>query len=176
MIARRRMTESLSKVTRWLYKKGDSDFIFGNRAGPNEGLSFSAPSGQRLVLSPYNLKWVSYPLPTESYEKYIGGYVNIYNTTAPTGTHNRYDFTPYKQIVIEVESGSGVIGYGADPIEIPKDEDTHIINPPVKLEFNGAGKYIMNISKVNSENYICVGTTQYEYGSPRLIISNIYFK
>lgn len=171
------MTESLSKVTRWLYKKGDSDFIFGNRAGPNEGLSFSAPSGQRLVLSPYLLKWVSSPLPTESYEKYIGGYVNIYNTTAPTGTENRYDFTPYKQIVIEVESGSGVIGYDSNPIIIEKKpDDTHIVNPRFKLEFNGPGKYVMNISKVNTENYICVGTTQYEYGSPRLIVSNIYFK
>ena len=177
MIARRRIIESISKVTRWLYKKGDNDFVFGNRAGPNEGLSFSAPSGQRLVLSPYLLKWVSSPIPSESYEKYIGGYVNIYNTTAPTGTDNRYDFTPYKKLVIEVESGSGVIGYDTQPTIVEKKpDDTHIINPRFKLEFNGAGKYVMDISKVNTENYICVGTTQYEYGSPRLIVSNIYFK
>lgn len=179
MIARRRIIESLSKVARWIYKAGDSDFFEGSAGGRERGVSFSAPSGKRLVFSPYNLKWINTIFPDnidEHYEKYIGGYTNIYDTLT-TGSPRPYDFTPYKQIVIEVESGLGVIGYGTQPTFIEKKpDDIHIVNPPVKLEINGGGKYVMDISKVNSANYICVGTTQYKYGSPRLIVSNIYFK
>lgn len=183
MIARRRIIESLSKVARWIYKKGYSDFFEGSEGNVDRGLSFSAPSGQRLVLSPYNLKWVNITFPggtEEHYEKYIGGYVNIGEPVATDIQHlyeiTPYDFAPYKQIVIEVESGSGVIGYDTHPTIIEKEpDDTHIVNPRFKLEFNGAGKYVMDISKVNSANYICVGTTQYRYGSPRLIVSNLYF-
>ena len=178
MIARRRMIESLSKVSRWIYKAGNAKFYAGSDAGKNEGLSFSAPSGQRLVLSPYTLRWTVVHIPgggQDHYTKDIGGYVNIGDTLA-TGSLRPYNFAPYKQIVIEVESGSGIIGYGADQITISKDDDKHVINPPVKLEIRGGGKYIMDISKVNSANYICVGTSQYKYGTPRLIVSNIYFK
>lgn len=178
MIARRRMIESLSKVARWIYKAGNAKFFDGSEAGENEGLSFSAPSGQRLVLSPDTLRWVTITVPggdQTHHSKDIGGYVNIGDTLA-TGSLRPYNFAPYKQIVIEVESGKGIIGYGANQITIPKKDDKHIINPSVKLQINGGGKYVMDISKVNSANYICVGTSQYEYGSPRLIVSNIYFK
>ena len=178
MIARRRMIESLSKVARWIYKAGNAKFFEGSEAGENEGLSFSAPSGQKLVLSPYTLRWVTVTVPggdQTHHTKDIGGYVNIGDTLA-TGSLRPYDFAPYKQIVIEVESGKGIIGYGANQVSISKRDDKHVINPSVKLQINGGGKYVMDISKVNSANYICVGTSQYAYGSPRLIISNIYFK
>ena len=178
MIARRRIIESLSKVARWIYKAGDANFFEGSQAGADEGLSFTAPSGKRLVLSPTKLKWVEIIMPDggkEHYEKDIGGYVNIGDTLA-TGWLRPYDFAPYKQIVIEVESGTGIIGYGANQTTVSKNDDSHVINPTVKLEITGSGKYIMDISKVNSANYICVGTNQYKYGKPRLIISNIYFK
>ena len=172
------MLESLSKVARWIYKAGNAKFFEGSEMGKNEGLSFSAPSGQRLVLSPYTLRWTEITIPgggKEHYEKAIGGYVNIGDTLA-TGSLRPYDFAPYKQIVIEVESGSGIIGYGAEQISISNSDGKHVINPPVKLVINGGGKYIMDISKVNTANYICVGTSKYAYGSPRLIVSNIYFK
>ena len=179
MIARRRMIESLSKVARWIYKAGNAKFFDGSAYGKNEGFSFSAPSGQRLVLSPYTLNWTTITIPggdQTHHSKAIGGYVNIGDTLA-TGSLRPYNFAPYKQLVIEVESGSGIIGYGADQTIIEKESDgIHIVNPQFKLEFNGAGKYIMDISKVSSANYICVGTSQYKYGSPRLIVSNIYFK
>ena len=179
MIARRRIIESLSKVARWIYKAGKAKFYEGSEAGKNEGLSFSAPSGQRLVLSPYTLRWAVVTVPGGSQThltKDIGGYVNIGDTLA-TGSLRPYDFAPYKQIVIEVESGTGIIGYGSRQTTIEKElDDIHIVNPPVKIEITGRGKYIMDISKVNSSNYICVGTNQYKYGTPRLIISNIYFK
>ena len=169
------MIESLSKVARWIYKAGNAKFYAGSDAGKNKALSFSAPSGQRLVLSPDTLKWVQISVPggeKEHFQIDIGGYVNIGDTLA-TGSLRPYNFAPYKQIVIEVESGSGIIGYGADQITETKP---HVIDPPFKLVINGGGKYVMDISKVNTENYICVGTSQYKYGSPRLIISNIYFK
>lgn len=178
MIARRRMLESLSKVARWIYKAGNAKFFDGSEAGENEGLSFSAPSGQRLVLSPYTLRWVTITVPggdQTHHTKDIGGYVNIGDTLA-TGSLRPYNFAPYKQIVIEVESGRGIIGYGANQVSISNRDDKHVINPSVKLEINGGGKYVMDISKVNSANYICVGTSQYTYASPRLIVSNIYFK
>ena len=178
MIARRRMIESLSKVARWIYKAGNAKFFEGSKEGENEGLSFSAPSGQRLVLSPYTLNWVTITIPggdQTHLQKDIGGYVNIGDTLA-TGSLRPYDFAPYKQIVIEVESGRGIIGYGANQTTVSKNDNNHVINPPVKLEITGSGKYIMDISKVNSANYICVGTSEYKYGKPRLIISNIYFK
>lgn len=179
MIARRRMIESLSKIARWIYKAGDATFFEGSKAGDNEGLSFTAPSGQRLVLSPATLKWVEIIMPDggkEHHEKRIGGYVNIGDTLA-TGWLRPYDFAPYKQLVIEVESGSGVIGYGTTQTNIEQElDDIHVVNPSHKLEINGAGKYIMDISRVNTSNYICVGTSRYTYGSPRLIVSNIYFK
>ena len=178
MIARRRMIESLSKVARWIYKAGNAKFFDGSAYGENEGLSFSAPSGQRLVLSPYTLNWVVVHIPggdQTHHSKDIGGYVNIGDTLA-TGSLRPYNFAPYKQLVIEVESGRGIIGYGANQVSISKNDDKHVINPSVKLEITGSGKYIMDISKVNSANYICVGTSQYAYGSPRLIVSNIYFK
>ena len=178
MIARRRMIESLSKVSRWIYKAGNAKFYAGSDAGKNEGLSFSAPSGKRLVLSPFTRKWVVIPVPggeKEHYQIDMGGYVNIGDTLA-TGSLRPYDFAPYKQIVIEVESGTGIIGYGANQTTVSKNDNNHVINPTVKLEITGSGKYIMDISKVNSANYICVGTNQYKYGKPRLIISNIYFK
>ena len=172
------MIESLSKVARWIYKAGNAKFFEGSKEGENEGLSFSAPSGQRLVLSPYTLRWTVIHIPgggQDHYSKDIGGYVNIGDTLA-TGSLRPYDFAPYKQIVIEVESGRGIIGYGANQITISNDDGKHVIDPPVQLVINGGGKYIMDISKVNSANYICVGTSQYKYGSPRLIVSNIYFK
>lgn len=178
MIARRRIIESLSKVARWIYKAGDANFFEGSKEGDSYGLSFSATSGQRLVLSPYTLRWTVITIPgggQEHYEKAIGGYVNIGDTLA-TGSLRPYDFAPYKQIVIEVESGTGIIGYGANQTNVSKDDDSHVISPTVKLEITGNGKYIMDISKVNSANYICVGSSQYTYGSPRLIVSNIYFK
>lgn len=178
MIARRRMIESLSKVARWIYKAGNAKFFEGSEEGKNEGLSFSAPSGQRLVLAPYTLRWTVITIPGGNQthlQKDIGGYVNIGDTLA-TGSLRPYDFAPYKQIVIEVESGTGIIGYGANQTTVSKNDDSHVINPTVKLEITGSGKYIMDISKVNSANYICVGTNQYKYGKPRLIISNIYFK
>ena len=178
MIARRRMIESLSKVARWIYKAGNAKFFEGSEAGENEGLSFSAPSGQRLVLSAYTLNWVTITVPgggQTHHSKDIGGYVNIGDTLA-TGSLRPYNFAPYKQLVIEVESGKGIIGYGANQVSISKRDDKHVINPSVKLQINGGGKYIMDISNVSSANYICVGTSQYAYGSPRLIVSNIYFK
>ena len=178
MIARRRMIESLSKVARWIYKAGNAKFYEGSKEGENEGLSFSAPSGQRLVLSPYTLRWATVSIPgggTTHHTKDIGGYVNIGDTLA-TGSLRPYNFAPYNQIVIEVESGKGIIGYGANQVSISKNDDKHVINPSVKLQINGGGKYVMDISNVSSANYICVGTSQYAYGSPRLIISNIYFK
>lgn len=172
------MIESLSKVARWIYKAGNAKFFEGSEMGKNEGLSFSAPSGQRLVLSPYTLRWTVITIPggeQTHLEKAIGGYVNIGDTLA-TGSLRPYDFAPYKQIIIEVESGTGIIGYGANQTTVSKDGGDRVINPTVKLEITGSGKYIMDISKVNSANYICVGTNQYKYGKPRLIISNIYFK
>ena len=178
MIARRRMIESLSKVARWIYKAGNAKFYAGSDVGKNEGLSFSAPSGRRLVLSPFTRKWVTITIPggeKEHHQIDLGGYVNIGDTLA-TGSLRPYDFAPYKQIVIEVESGSGIIGYEANQVSISKNDDKHVINPSVKLQINGGGKYIMDISKVNTANYICVGSSEYKYGSPRLIVSNIYFK
>lgn len=172
------MIESLSKVARWIYKAGNAKFFEGSEMGKNEGLSFSAPSGQRLVLSPYTLRWTVITIPggeQTHLQKDIGGYVNIGDTLA-TGSLRPYEFAPYKQIVIEVESGTGIIGYGANQTTVSKNDDNHVINPTVKLEITGSGKYIMDISKVNSANYICVGTNQYKYGKPRLIVSNIYFK
>ena len=173
------MIESLSKIARWIYKAGNAKFFEGSEEGKNEGLSFSAPSGQRLVLSPYTLRWVVITIPggdQTHLTKDIGGYVNIGDTLA-TGSLRPYDFSPYKQLVIEVESGSGVIGYGAQQTNITeKLDDTHVVNPPIKLELNGAGKYIMDISRVNTSNYICVGSNQFIYGAPQLVISNIYFK
>lgn len=172
------MIESLSKVARWIYKAGNAKFFAGSEMGKNEGVSFSAPSGQRLVLSPYTQNWVTITVPgggQTHHSKDIGGYVNIGDTLA-TGSLRPYNFAPYKQLVIEVESGSGIIGYGANEIIIRDRDDNHIINPSVKLQINGGGKYIMDISNVNSANYIYVGTNQYKYGSPRLIVSNIYFK
>lgn len=169
------MIESLSKVARWIYKAGNAKFYAGSDAGKNEGLSFSAPSGKRLVFSPYTLKWVNITVPggeKEHYQIDVGGYVNIGDTLA-TGSLRPYNFAPYKQIVIEVESGNGIIGYGADQTT---SFNPHVIDPPVKLEIRGGGKYVMDISKVNTENYICVGTSEYKYGNPRLIVSNIYFK
>ena len=179
MIARRRIIESLSKVARWIYKAGDGDFFEGSKEGENYGVSFSPITARRLKLSPYTLKWDTWYVPsgeTVKEEKQIGGYVNIGDTLA-TGSLRPYDFSPYKQLVIEVESGSGVIGYGAKQTTIEKELDgTHIVNPPIKLEINGAGKYIMDISRVNTSNYICVGSNQFIYGAPQLVISNIYFK
>lgn len=178
IIARRRMIESLSKVARWIYKAGNAKLFEGSEAGKNEGLSFSSPSGQRLVLSPYTLNWVTITIPGGDQthnSKQIGGYVNIGDTLA-TGSLRPYNFAPYKQLVIEVESGRGIIGYGANEVSISKNSDKHVISPSVQLAINGGGKYIMDISNVSSANYICVGTSQYAYGSPRLIVSNIYFK
>ena len=179
MIARRRIIESLSKIARWIYKAGDGDFFEGSKEGENYGLSFSSITARRLKLSPYTLKWETWYVPsgeTVKEEKQIGGYVNIGDTLA-TGSLRPYDFSPYKQLVIEVESGSGVIGYGAKQTTIEKELDgTHVVNPPIKLELNGAGKYIMDISRVNTSNYICVGSNQFIYGAPQLVISNIYFK
>ena len=179
MIARRRIIESLSKIARWIYKAGDGDFFEGSKEGENYGVSFSPITARRLKLSPYTLKWDTWYVPsgeTVKEEKQIGGYVNIGDTLA-TGSLRPYDFSPYKQLVIDVESGSGVIGYGAKQTTIEKELDNiHIVNPPIKLEINGAGKYIMDISRVNSSNYICVGSNQFIYGTPQLIISNIYFK
>ena len=179
VIARRRIIESLSKIARWIYKAGDGDFFEGSKEGENYGISFSPITARRLKLSPYTLKWDTWYVPsgeTIKEEKQIGGYVNIGDTLA-TGSLRPYDFSPYKQLVIEVESGSGVIGYGAKQTTIEKELDgTHIVNPPIKLEINGAGKYIMDISRVNSSNYICVGSNQFIYGAPQLVISNIYFK
>ena len=179
MIARRRIIESLSKITRWIYKAGDGDFFEGSKEGENYGVSFSPITARRLKLSPYTLKWDRWYVPsgeTVKEEKQIGGYVNIGDTLA-TGSLRPYDFSPYKQLVIEVESGSGVIGDGAKQTTIEKELDgTHVVNPPIKLELNGAGKYIMDISRVNSSNYICVGSNQFIYGAPQLVISNIYFK
>ena len=179
MIARRRIIESLSKISRWIYKAGDGDFFEGSKEGENYGVSFSPITARRLKLSPYTLKWETWYVPsgeTVKEEKQIGGYVNIGDTLA-TGSLRPYDFSPYKQLVIEVESGSGVIGYGAKQTTIKKELDgTHIVNPPIKLEINGAGKYIMDISRVNTSNYICVGSNQFIYGAPQLVISNIYFK
>ena len=179
MIARRRIIESLSKVARWIYKAGDGDFFEGSKEGENYGVSFSPITTRRLKLSPYTLKWDNWYVPsgeTVKEEKQIGGYVNIGDTLA-TGSLRPYDFSPYKQLVIEVESGSGVIGYGAKQTTIEKELDgIHIVNPPIKLEINGAGKYIMDISRVNSSNYICVGSNQFIYGAPQLVVSNIYFK
>ena len=172
------MIESLSKVARWIYKAGNAKFFEGSEMGKNEGLSFSAPSGLRLMLSPYTLRWTVITIPggeQTHLQKDIGGYVNIGDTLA-TGSLRPYDFAPYKQIIIEVESGTGIIGYGANQTTVSKDGGDRVINPTVKLEITGSGKYIMDISKVNSANYICVGTNQYKYGKPRLIISNIYFK
>lgn len=172
------MIESLSKVARWIYKAGNAKFFEGSEMGKNEGFSFSAPSGQRLVLSPYTLNWTTITIPGGNqthHSKAIGGYVNIGDTLA-TGSLRPYDFAPYKQIVIEVESGTGIIGYGANQTTVSKNDNNRVINPTVKLEITGSGKYIMDISKVNSANYICVGTNQYKYGTPRLIVSNIYFK
>lgn len=176
------MIESLSKVARWIYKAGNAKFFDNSEAGENEGFSFSAPSGQRLVLSPTTLNWVTISVGGGGgthHSKEIGGYVNIgvnIGDTPATSSLRPYNFAPYKQIVIEVESGKGIIGYGANQITITKKDDKHIINPSVKLQINGGGKYVMDISKVNTANYICVGTSQYAYGSPRLIVSNIYFK
>ena len=179
MIARRRIIESLSKIARWIYKAGDGDFFEGSKEGENYGVSFSPITARRLKLSPYTLKWETWYVPggeTVKEEKQIGGYVNIGDTLA-TGSLRPYDFSPYKQLVIEVESGSGVIGYGAKQTTIEKELDgIHIVNPPIKLEINGAGKYIMDISRVNTSNYICVGSNQFIYGAPQLVISNIYFK
>ena len=179
MIARRRIIESLSKIARWIYKAGDGDFFEGSKEGENYGVSFSPITARRLKLSPYTLKWDTWYVPsgeTVKEEKQIGGYVNIGDTLA-TGSLRPYDFSPYKQLVIEVESGSGVIGYGAKQTTIEKELDgTHIVNPPIKLEIHGAGKYIMDISRVNSSNYICVGSNQFIYGAPQLVVSNIYFK
>ena len=179
MIARRRIIESLSKIARWIYKAGDGDFFDGSKEGENYGVSFSPITARRLKLSPYTLKWETWYVPsgeTVKEEKQIGGYVNIGDTLS-TGSLRPYDFSPYKQLVIEVESGSGVIGYGAKQTTIEKELDgTHIVNPPIKLEINGAGKYIMDISRVNTSNYICVGSNQFIYGAPQLVISNIYFK
>ena len=179
MIARRRIIESLSKIARWIYKAGDGDFFEGSKEGENYGVSFSPITARRLKLSPYTLKWETWYVPsgeTVKEEKQIGGYVNIGDTLA-TGSLRPYDFSPYKQLVIEVESGSGLIGYGAKQTTIEKELDgTHIVNPLIKLEINGAGKYIMDISRVNSANYICVGSNQFVYGAPQLVISNIYFK
>ena len=179
MIARRRIIESLSKIARWIYKAGDGDFFEGSKEGENYGVSFSPITARRLKLSPYTLKWDTWYVPsgeTVKEEKQIGGYVNIGDTLA-TGSLRPYDFSPYKQLVIEVESGSGVIGYGAKQTTIEKELDgIHIVNPPIKLEINGAGKYIMDISRVNTSNYICVGSNQFIYGAPQLVISNIYFK
>ena len=112
MIARRRIIESLSKISRWIYKAGDADFFEGSKEGSNYGLSFSPIAARRLRLSPYTLHWVTIYVPGGDQvreEKQIGGYVNIGDTLA-TGELRPYDFTPYKQIVIEVESGSGVVG------------------------------------------------------------------
>ena len=179
MIARRRIIESLSKIARWIYKAGDGDFFEGSKEGENYGVSFSPITARRLKLSPYTLKWQTWHVPsgeTTREEKQIGGYVNIGDTLA-TGSLRPYDFSPYKQLVIEVESGSGVIGYGAKQTTIEKELDgIHIVNPPIKLEISGAGKYIMDISRVNTSNYICVGSNQFIYGAPQLVISNIYFK
>ena len=179
MIARRRIIESLSKIARWIYKAGDGDFFEGSKEGENYGVSFSPITARRLKLSPYTLKWETWYVPsgeTVKEEKQIGGYVNIGDTLA-IGSLRPYDFSPYKQLVIEVESGSGVIGYGAKQTTIEKELDgIHIVNPPIKLEINGAGKYIMDISRVNTSNYICVGSNQFIYGAPQLVISNIYFK
>ena len=179
MIARRRIIESLSKIARWIYKAGDGDFFEGSKEGENYGVSFSPITARRLKLSPYTLKWETWYVPsgeTVKEEKQIGGYVNIGDTLA-TGSLRPYDFSPYKQLVIEVESGSGVIGYGAKQTTIEKERDgIHIVNPPIKLEINVAGKYIMDISRVNTSNYICVGSNQFIYGAPQLVISNIYFK
>lgn len=179
MIARRRIIESLSKIARWIYKAGDGYFFEGSKEGDNYGLSFSPINARRLKLSPYTLKWVTLHIPggeEERGEKQIGGYVNIGDTLA-TGSLRPYDFSPYKQLVIEVESGSGIIGYGARQTIIQKEYDgIHIVNPPIKLKINGAGKYIMDISRVNSANYICVGSNQFNYGAPQLVVSNIYFK
>ena len=178
MIARRRIIESLSKIARWIYKAGDANFFEGSKEGKNYGLSFSPVGARKLKLSPYTLHWVTIYIPTGEQireEKQIGGYVNIGDTLA-TGSLRPYNFAPYKQLVIEVESGRGIIGYGANQVSISKNDDKHVINPSVKLEITGSGKYIMDISKVNSANYVCVGTNQYKYGKPRLIVSNIYFK
>ena len=180
MIARRRIIESLSKIARWIYKAGDANFFEGSEeAGKSYGLSFSPAGARRLKLSPYTLSWQTWYVPsgeTIREEKQIGGYVNIGDTLA-TGSLRPYDFSPYKQLVIEVESGSGVIGYGTQRTIINEELDgIHVVNPPIKLELNGAGKYIMDISRVNSSNYICVGSNHFIYGAPQLVISNIYFK
>ena len=180
MIARRRIIESLSKIARWIYKAGDANFFEGSEvAGQSYGLSFSHAGTRRLKLSPYTLHWSTIHIPggeTTRDEKQIGGYVNIGDTLA-TGSVRPYDFSPYKQLVIEVESGSGVIGYDLSRTVIQNELDgVHVVNPRVKLKLNGAGKYIMDISRVNSSNYICVGSNQFNYGAPQLVISNIYFK
>ena len=153
MIARRRIIESLSKIARWIYKAGDADFFEGSKgvsegAGKSYGLSFWHAGARRLKLSPYTLSWITIHIPSGEQvreEKQIGGYVNIGDTLA-TGSLRPYDFSPYNQLVIEVESGSGVIGYGAQKTTITLELDgTHVVNPPVKLKLNGAGKYIITM-------------------------------
>lgn len=178
-VARRRLIESLSKIMRFIYKAGDSYFYEGSEAGKNYGMSFSPVNKRRLTFSPYTLHWVTIYIPSGEQireEKQIGGYANI-GDTSETGKLTGYDFSPYKELVIEVESGSGVAGYSQTQTNITeKLDNTHIIDPTIKLEIYGAGKYVFDIRNVNTRNYVVVGSNQFIYGAPQLVISNIYFR
>lgn len=180
IIARRRIIESLSKIAQWIYKAGDGDFYEGSLAGKNYGMSFLPNEAKRLRLAPTTLKWVTIYVPSGEQvkeEKDIGGYVDVGALRTGSDKPVAYDFSPFKQLVVEVESGTGVFGYGARQIEITEKLDgTHIIDPPIKMEITGAGKYVMDISRVNTSNYVAIGNNQFIYGAPRLIISNVYFK
>ena len=103
MIARRRIIESLSKISRWIYKAGGTEFYEGSKEGKNYGLSFSPMAARRLRLSPYTLHWVTIYVP--SGEQIREEKQNVYITQVKNG-NGILSSNLNSNCMIEVEAGN----------------------------------------------------------------------
>lgn len=184
------MIESLSRVKLWVFKYGtpslepDNSFYESETQQRRNGLTISGTTAQNnftIQCIPIERSWDVINVPTgnvEHMEKKIGGYGNI-GSVESSPTARAYDFSKFKTLVFDIEAGSGVVGYSERAVSIP-DEDEPPFQNVIKIRnsvvVTGTGKYKIDIRNVNSTNYICFGSTNYTYGSPKLIIKNIYFE
>ena len=177
------MIESLSKIIEWIYKLNELTFSFGV-TGEAKGIAFPLISGKnRFRISSATMDGIIIHVKEDGttekipYEKDVAGYCNIakgYDSPAQL-KYVPYDFSLYKRIVIEVQSGNGYVGYCNAMQSISTLNDKQFVEVPNKTEINGAGKYKIDISKINSTNYIILSSADVNYQYP-LVINNIYFQ
>lgn len=177
------MIESLSKIIEWVYKLNELTFSFGV-AGEAKGIAFPFISGKnRFRISSATMEGIYLHVKDDGtteqipYEKDVAGYCNIAkeNASPAQQSYSPYDFSLYKWIVIEVQSGNGYAGFSNRMKYISTSDDKQFIEVPNKIEINGTGKYKIDISKINSLNYIILSSADVNYQYP-LVINNIYFQ